>query len=518
MSIKLLTPYGRYPVNAILTLGAATETALVGDKVATTDLTGGVVWVEPTSVPDARPVTTRDGKLYGPDGQELGAVSGAGNSGVEYVFVVGDSHPNNAYYTDGASPDGLTPPAYFVAGASNNNSRSYGFPSWLEAISMGKVVVLASFARQTNGFLTAGTNPVGVPVSVQVTQMMAHKLWSLCTKVICLGGFNDGLFSRASVVNELKAQQARTGKPWAVLSPPPRSDATATTVGGDGMQRWAWTPALRLDLKRASDESGGRLRFIDTYPLVNNPTATPDAWRSGWTYDDIHGNNAPAYTMAKTVVDDLFPAGPGTNFELWRTSAWAGASGANGLVDQGFSNPTFATTTGGTLSTGSGNLPAGLTLTAIGGGSAGLCVVAACDIPGGSGNMVTIPGTTTASGDGWDLTSASAHGAGGTFLTPGDQAYAQMLIRLNGGIYPRNMFFRLTGFNGSNYHALQWELDVSKEIALPLSGSPVFLLRTPILTCPSGAALSSLTFKFRPTWAGAGTPSISVSNPAIIRL
>lgn len=57
MSIKLLTPYGRYPINAIVsTLGAATEAALVGDKLATTNLAGGVPWAEPSAAQDARPI------------------------------------------------------------------------------------------------------------------------------------------------------------------------------------------------------------------------------------------------------------------------------------------------------------------------------------------------------------------------------------------------------------------------------------------------------------------------------
>lgn len=45
MSIKFLTPYGPYPANSIVTLDAATEAALVADKVATTTTTGGVLYV-----------------------------------------------------------------------------------------------------------------------------------------------------------------------------------------------------------------------------------------------------------------------------------------------------------------------------------------------------------------------------------------------------------------------------------------------------------------------------------------
>lgn len=47
MTIKLLAAYGKYPPNAIITLDATTETALIADKVATSTLTGGVVWVDP---------------------------------------------------------------------------------------------------------------------------------------------------------------------------------------------------------------------------------------------------------------------------------------------------------------------------------------------------------------------------------------------------------------------------------------------------------------------------------------
>lgn len=47
MTIKLLAAYGKYPPNAIITLDSTTETSLIADKVATSDTTGGVVWVDP---------------------------------------------------------------------------------------------------------------------------------------------------------------------------------------------------------------------------------------------------------------------------------------------------------------------------------------------------------------------------------------------------------------------------------------------------------------------------------------
>lgn len=71
MTIKLLTPRGAIPINAIITLDAATETALVADKVATTDLTGGTVWSGPVDRS-----TTPAEQAYA----RASAVSGAGNA------------------------------------------------------------------------------------------------------------------------------------------------------------------------------------------------------------------------------------------------------------------------------------------------------------------------------------------------------------------------------------------------------------------------------------------------------
>lgn len=70
MTIKLLTPRGAIPINAIITLDAATEASLVGEKVASTDLTGGFVWTGPVD----RSTTPAD-QAYA----RASAVSGAGN-------------------------------------------------------------------------------------------------------------------------------------------------------------------------------------------------------------------------------------------------------------------------------------------------------------------------------------------------------------------------------------------------------------------------------------------------------
>lgn len=83
MTIKLLTPRGQYPVNAIVTFDAATEAALVADKVATTNLTGGTAYVAPAAGNTPQVVSNvsyAGGKLFDGNGNEITSlVSGAGN-------------------------------------------------------------------------------------------------------------------------------------------------------------------------------------------------------------------------------------------------------------------------------------------------------------------------------------------------------------------------------------------------------------------------------------------------------
>ena len=47
MTIRLLTAWNGYPVNALLTLDAGTETGLVGQHIADTVLAGGVAYTAP---------------------------------------------------------------------------------------------------------------------------------------------------------------------------------------------------------------------------------------------------------------------------------------------------------------------------------------------------------------------------------------------------------------------------------------------------------------------------------------
>lgn len=49
MTIRLLTPYDKYPVNAIVTLDAGTEAGLIAAKMASSDTTGGTAYAAPVA-------------------------------------------------------------------------------------------------------------------------------------------------------------------------------------------------------------------------------------------------------------------------------------------------------------------------------------------------------------------------------------------------------------------------------------------------------------------------------------
>ena len=375
---------------------------------------------------------------------------------------------------------------------------------------------MKSWARQTNGVLAAGSNPVGWPLSAQVTQMLTDPLYAQVDRVVILIGTNDTAFTLAAWTAELLAQIARIGRPVDLITPLPRNDATATTTGGDSLRGWAWLQQCRLVIKRIAEASGGKVRYIDAYSKVNSPTTTPDVLPAANVLPDtIHPSNVGAYLIADAYVAATLPDSLAGDLDIWPNNSYAGATGAAAL-DQGFSNPVFATTTGGT---GTGTIASGLTVTNIGTAThAGSSVTAASGI----GNAQRIAITSNAAGDGVDITTTSVHASGGTFLSPGDEAFAQVMVTLNsGGIYPRNLFTRLTYFTGTNYLSLLFEVPstAGDEKALPLTATRSFLLRTPKFIVPAGTA-SSVTVKMRPTFAvgGAAVGTIDISNLEVRRI
>lgn len=434
------------------------------------------------------------------------------------IGLLGDSITHNGYYTNGTAPDGVAVPTYYLPGATNNYGRAWGWGTWVGPLSMQRIQVVKSWARQTNGVLAPGISPVGWPLSAQITQMLADPLFAKVDRVAIMIGTNDQFSTLAAWSAELLTQIARIGRPVDLLTPPPRSDGAAMTTGGDSLRGWAWLQQCRLVIKRIAEASGGWVRYIDAYSRINSPLANPDGFGANmYLPDTTHPSNVGAYLMADAYVAATLPDSLYGDLDVWPSNSSAYFGGAAAL-DQAFNNPGFATTTGGS---GTGDIAADLTVTNVGGASH---VGSSIANPVGPGNMQRLVITSTAAGDGVDVLTSSVHDAGGTFLAAGDEAFGQALVTIQGGgIYPRNLFFRLNYFDGTTgWLSLLFEvpstpLAPGDEKALPLTGTRSFLLRTPRFIVPATAA-TNLTVKFRPTFAGAGSCTIDIGNLEVRRL
>ncbi len=427
------------------------------------------------------------------------------------VVTFGDSLSQNAIYSDGTET--VAPPRNFVDSALNNNWRGWGYAAWLGPLSMQRIQLVKNYAVQTNGLLTAGTTPAGHPLSTQVTAYLADRASGTvkASRAIIMVGTNDSASTIAACTAELLTQIARLNMPVDLMAAPPRG-GTVTTVVGDGMQLWAWLMEWRAICKRIAENSGGRVRFIDTYPLVNSPTTVPDVLAAGYTYDNIHSNNSAAYRWADAYVSAVLPSSLAGDLDLWPNNSSAATSGANNLLDQGIANPIMGTTSGGTAGTGaSGTVAASFTAT---GQGTGTVVCSVISNPNGIGNMQRMVITSNAAADGANLTTADFKAAGGTFLTAGDECWVQALVTVNtGGILPRHLRLHLLATDGSsNYFRMCMEIDAAKEVALPITATRSFLFRTPKFVMPAGFTPTSMTGVFRAAFAAAGSCTIDIGN------
>ncbi len=443
--------------------------------------------------------------------QVAAVLAGAPQRHTYYLACFGDSITNNGYYNSAVSA--AAGASWFNSSAADNFARSWGWSTWVGPLSLQRAQVVKSWARQTNGLLSPGTSPAGYPLSAQVTEALADPLWPKVNRAVILIGINDAAYTIEACTAELLRQINRIGKPVDLIAPPPLSTGHTSASGNSPLPVWAWLLEWRAVLKRIADESGGWVRFVDGYTPGVNAGTSPAVYASGHSYDNTHPNNVAAYKIADAYVQSLFPSGIGGDLDVWPHNSSAATSNC-ALLDQGFANPVFATGSGGT---GTGTVPGSITITNIGTASHS-CSVAINTMTGGTGSMASVAITSGADGDGVDVACATAHAAGTTFLTEGDTAWAQMLLRINsGGIYPRNLFFRLQGYDGAtNWSALLWELNTTNELALPLTATRTFLLRTPLLT-KGAAAYTNLQAKLRATFAGAGSCTIDIGNFEIRR-
>jgi len=432
------------------------------------------------------------------------------------LILFGDSLTNGGYYSSAADPYGFPPASYFVPTAVNNFARSYGWSAWLGPISMQRIQVVKSFAKVTNGILCPGTSPVGVNLETQISQALSDPDYALATRCVIQIGTNDALQASGSVdavLAELVVQIARLNKPIDLLPAPP---CPQTTNAGDSMQIWMWLLKWRDALRGLAAASNGAINFIDSYASINNPTASPDNFASGNSYDNIHTNNAGAYRTALAYINYLYPFGVPAAKGLWPNNCHASTSGSGAKIDQGFANTCLGTASGGT---GTGTIAGSFTVTN-GAGASHSGSVATTAIPGGLGNMQTLAITSSAAGDSVQIEGANAAFSGGNFLATGDAAYFETLIRIrSGGIYPRNIMARMIANNvvGVTYDRQLFEPSAAQEVALPFSGDTVLLMRTPTFL-RDGNQLNTIVTRLRFEFAAAGSCTVDFCNWQVRRI
>lgn len=439
-------------------------------------------------------------------------VSDAGPARTALKLVAfGDSIPgNNAIYSNGTDPDGIVPPPWFVHSAVDNSWRSWSLLAWIGPLSLQKIQVERSYCSQTNGLLTAGTAPVGQPVSAQVTRYLADRAAGRvkADRALIMAGSNDvSVFSVAAMVAELLTQIARLDMPIDLLSIPQRGASGNTTVIDvpSGQQMWGKIQQWNAALKNIAAASDGKVRFIDFYALGNTPTAVPDVMRTDRTYDDLHSNNAYGFVGADAYVASVLPSGLAGDLDLWSSNSNAASSGGANMIDQGVINPLMGTASGGT---GTGAVAGSHTITNVGTATHVGSVIAN---PNGVGNLQRIAITSNANNDGVSFATASFHAQGGTFLNAGDEVYLQCLVTINSsGIYPKNLRLQFLALDNlaTNWLRKVFDIDAAKEVALPLTAARTLLLRTPSFIVPAGLTFTSVVGSLRPIFAAAGACTI----------
>ena len=109
MTVRLLAALGQYPANAIVTFASAVETSLVSEKLAATDLTGGVVYQAPTAPARAgEAVRWMVDEFGAPVDLDLPGAGGKGGSATVLAIAGGSKRlkivGRNSGWTESASP------------------------------------------------------------------------------------------------------------------------------------------------------------------------------------------------------------------------------------------------------------------------------------------------------------------------------------------------------------------------------------------------------------------------------
>lgn len=358
MTVRLLAALGQYPANAIVTFAAAVEASLVAEKIASTDLTGGVVYQAPVDTgragEAARWVTDADGNPV-----DLLLPGAAGRGGAAAVVRAGT--PSRQY-----PPSGQIKWASY--GDSIANISSYANYD-LRQISGGSVGLSVERMGAWVGFLSNGLfrcsancGVSGETTAQMITRESANA--SATRKSIADAASTGAAFAVNSLgINDIKtlsgASSASTIE--SVISTAV-SNATALLKRQVSYGIYPITPSLlgysetgsaadiavRKSAVRAfnsrlsaviADAAGALGSFIDAYPFV---TDSNGSWLSGYDQGDgLHpGANGCRVVYGMCVAEMLRVSG------VFSAPRFAYAQGANLVANADFSASSSGTATG----------------------------------------------------------------------------------------------------------------------------------------------------------------------------
>lgn len=246
MTIRLLTAYDKYPINAIVTLDAGTEAGLVAAKMASTTTIGGVPYVAPV-VPAQRYSTQVEVDA-------TGAITGLARSGENRFLVINSAAPSNS---DGRANGTIhIQPGIGIFVKVAGSYLATGGAAPVTPATAQLVIFAGQSQTNSNGNTNAQTVPAAIagPMSDVYIWDPFGKTWlTYQAQVTSSAHLKGGLYPDAAT-NYFGAE-AEYARRWKLDNPgvplymvKKGHSTTSLSQAARTAQRGCWDPALRGDL------------------------------------------------------------------------------------------------------------------------------------------------------------------------------------------------------------------------------------------------------------------------------
>lgn len=396
------------------------------------------------------------------------------------LAVIGDSFTANAYYKS--------------ATAEEWNGKGY----------LTHAMALSGYRlKLTNGGMCAvgGSGVTGNINGVKFDTQLTTAIATGAKELLVMGGIND-CNSDVSPDVTIAAYKALLDRAvmagmrvWVCTQPTQGSQFTsAYTIARQGaqlqVQEW-----LRQYCQRQSPDN---IVLIDCAQTCTDSSSTTASYKSGYTSDYLHPNNAGAYAIGKKIA------------EVWNKIIPECGS----LICSNADNTTYSALSKNILTNGcfinsAGGLATGFTTSVTGSGVVGTpTVTARAD---GVGNNQNLPMTFSAAGDTCRLSTAAISG-----FTNGDSLYAECEVTISTPVNFRGvrLFFQVAGNLVSRTATVNQKDDILDRAVIE---GCTYIFRSPVITYDASVQGATHTAQaiIIATAQGAGSCTLSVGRMAI---